>query len=55
MGAIRHLLVNISERARVLEEEIGDPATLAKYIVMDSPAAMVGEELQWGKGGTEGW
>ncbi|CAM9699349.1 unnamed protein product [Ectocarpus sp. 12 AP-2014] len=40
MGAIRHLLVNISERARVLEEEIGDLATLAKDIVMDSPAAM---------------
>ncbi|CAN0225131.1 unnamed protein product [Ectocarpus sp. 6 AP-2014] len=40
MGAIRHLLVNISERARVLEEEIGDPATLAKDIAMDSPAAM---------------
>ncbi|CAM9261338.1 unnamed protein product [Ectocarpus fasciculatus] len=39
MEGIRHLLVNISERARVLEEEIGDPATLAKDIVMDSPAA----------------
>ncbi|CAB1101510.1 unnamed protein product [Ectocarpus sp. CCAP 1310/34] len=54
MGAIRHLLVNISERARVLEEEIGDLATLAKDIVMDSPAAMVGEELQWGKEGRKG-
>ncbi|CAM9120809.1 unnamed protein product [Ectocarpus sp. 4 AP-2014] len=40
IGAIRHLLVNISERAGVLEEEIGDLATLAKDIVMDSPAAM---------------
>lgn len=44
MEGIRHLLVNIAERARVLEEEIGDPATLAKDIVMESPAATVGEE-----------
>ncbi|CAM9362217.1 unnamed protein product, partial [Hapterophycus canaliculatus] len=39
MEGIRHLLASFSERTRMLEEEIGDPAALAKNIVANNVSA----------------
>eukprot|EP00752_Nemacystus_decipiens_P004375 g3998.t2 len=39
MEGIRHLLASFSERSRVLEEEIGDPSTLAQDIVAGNVSA----------------
>lgn len=41
MEGIRHLLASFSERTRVLEEEIGDPAALAEDIVAGNVSARV--------------
>lgn len=41
LEGIRHLLASLAERARELEEEIGDPAQLARCILSDDVAARV--------------
>ena len=41
LEGIRHLLTNFAERARALEEEIGDPFVLAQDIVAENVSARV--------------
>lgn len=41
MEGIRHLLASLSERTRVLEEDIGDPTELAQDIVAGNVSARV--------------
>lgn len=56
LEGIRHLLASLGERASVLEEEIGDPARLARSIVADDVVARVRgvRACVGGEGGTEG-
>lgn len=41
LEGIRHLLLSLAERAKDLEEEVGDPAKLARSIVADDITARV--------------
>ena len=41
LEGIRHLLASLVERAGILEEEIGDPAELARCIAADDVVARV--------------
>lgn len=52
LEGIRHLLASLAERAKKLEDVIGDPAKLARSIVADDVVARV--SFRRGEGGGKG-